>query len=32
MQIFDKPYSPACDRNKDAILEHWNSLLADVQG
>ena len=29
MQIFDKPYSPACDRNKDAILEALRIHFAD---
>ncbi len=29
MQIFDKPYSPACDRNKDAILDTLRSHFAD---
>lgn len=29
MQIFDKPYSPACDRNKGAILDALRSHFAD---
>lgn len=31
MQIFDKPYSPACDRNKDAILDALRSHFADCR-
>ncbi len=31
MQIFDKPYSLACDRNKDAILDTLRSHFADCR-